>query len=241
MAKSSGKKSNGDDGEGTTLAVTMGEMCEPIERAKDFVREATRIVDDSELTGAEIQHLISRFHYSNDDSPYIFLERDDGEWPGRTLSINASGFAVITACLVVSTFLELVAASKARDNYQIAKALYWNCRYAWNMAKVTKVSPAAARSTKSAAASTASKASHQGRATMKATAQGLFLGADKPWDSISAAAKSIAPKILEMKVSRPLAKDNAVRSVSRWLSLFVADNDQAKNKLTTEALRRLKK
>lgn len=93
---------------------------------------------------------------------------------------------------------------------------------------------------KSQQTSEAAKVSHDGRTKMREEAHKLFLAAPNPWESISAAASEIAPKICTMKVSRPLAKSNAQRTVREWLRAFVASNSTAADKLTQPARARLK-
>lgn len=93
---------------------------------------------------------------------------------------------------------------------------------------------------KSEQTAAASRVSHEGRAQMQIKANEIFLAAPKSWASLSAAAREIAPVILEMKVSRPLAKDNAKRTVTKWLSDLVKSDPTAAEKLTPAARSRLK-
>lgn len=82
-------------------------------------------------------------------------------------------------------------------------------------------------------------ASHLGRKKMKEKSEEIFLAADKQWDSLAAAAKAIAPDILKMKVLRPLAAGNAVRTITEWLSKLVHSDLDAAQKLSQAARERL--
>lgn len=93
----------------------------------------------------------------------------------------------------------------------------------------------------STGASAAAAKSHAGRDALRKAACEKFMERES-WASINEAADKIALELVKCKnVSRPLASNNAVRTVSEWVSKFIASNPKAKAHLTAAGQRRLKK
>jgi len=175
------------------MQIKFGRLVEPMARAKQWFDDACRILDEAEATEEQISTIAEKWHYLN--SGYIFLE-STGEHKSFP-NVSPAAFAVISACLLVQKARELAAAEKAgkANDLDTAIGLYWICRFAWNMSKVTKVTPAAARSALSAGGKKAANARHDapgGARDKKRTAWELFLTGDHG-KTKAAAAEEIAP------------------------------------------------
>jgi hypothetical protein len=177
------------------MQIKIGGLVEPMARAREWFNEACRILDEASATEEQISTIADRWHYLK--SEYTFLE-SDGEHKAFP-KISPAAFAVISACLLVQKARELAAAEKAgkATDLDTAIGLYWICRFAWNMSKVTKVTPAAARSAASAGGKMAADVRHDapgGARDKKRTAWELFLTGDYGTKKEHAAEK-IAPII----------------------------------------------
>lgn len=135
------------------IVIQIGRLTEPMARAREWYADAWGVVEKAEATDDQVKQIANSWHYLK--SPYLLLERGNGQ-SGAFPSVTLEAFALISACLLIQRVEEMQAAERAGTLSDIDRAigLFWLCRFAWNMSKITVITPAAKKAAEESAAST---------------------------------------------------------------------------------------